>query len=321
MPSMKAIAAPSYGPLEQLALIDAPLPVPGRGEVRVRVVASALNPADFKVVLGTLKFLHARNRPLIVGYDFSGTIDAVGPSVTGFSVGDEVFGFLPYGPGNARGAFAEALVARVDEIARKPAGVSHELAAASATTGITALQSIRDLGRPPASGAHVLVTGVSGGVGSIGVGVARKLGATVTAVGSGKGLELAKRLGASEVLDRTGRALPGDISARFDVIFDCSGVYRWRQWRGALKPGGAFVSTLPSLAFAVDKLASLFASTRVHFVNVKSRPADLQLLATWLEQGLEVPLAETIPVRDIARGLAQLQKAGGRIAVRVADGF
>ena len=77
-------------------------------------------------MLGTLKFLHARNRPLIVGYDFSGTIDAVGPSVTGFSVGDHVFGFLPYGPGNARGAFAEALVARADEIALKPAGVSRE---------------------------------------------------------------------------------------------------------------------------------------------------------------------------------------------------
>lgn len=81
------------------------------------------------------------------------------------------------------------------------------------------------------------------------------------------------------------------------------------------------MSTLPSLDFAVDKLASVFASTRVHFVSVKSRPADLQLLAIWLEQGLEVPLAETLPVREIAGGLAQLQRAGGRIAVRVADGF
>ena len=79
---MKGIGALTYGPLSTLAPIDAPMPVPGSGEVRVRVVASALNPADYKVILGTLKFLHARNRPLIVGYDFSGTIDAVGPSVT-----------------------------------------------------------------------------------------------------------------------------------------------------------------------------------------------------------------------------------------------
>jgi NADPH:quinone reductase-like Zn-dependent oxidoreductase len=317
---MKAIAAPSYGPLERLTQIDAPLPTPDAGEVRVRVVASALNPADYKVVLGTLKFLHARNRPLIVGYDFSGTVDAVGASVTDVSVGDEVFGFLPYGPGNKRGAFAESLIAKSDEIAKKPARVSHEVAAAAATTGLTAIQSTRDLGRLPGAGGSVLVTGVSGGVGSISVGVAQKLQARVTAVGSSAGLELARHLGASEVLDRTERPLPGDIHQQFDVVFDASAAYRWRQWRSALKPGGAFVTTLPSLNFAIDKVHSLFTGTRVHFVNVKSRPADLRLLASWLEEGLEVPLASTIPVREVAAGLRRLEKAGGRIAVRVADG-
>ncbi len=79
--AMKAMTAAGYGPLEQLQSADAPMPTPGRGEVRVRTVASALNPADYKVLLGTMKFLHARNRPLIVGYDFSGTVDAVGPGV------------------------------------------------------------------------------------------------------------------------------------------------------------------------------------------------------------------------------------------------
>ena len=317
---MKAMAAPSYGPLDLVARIDAPVPSPGRGEVRVRVVASALNPADYKVLLGTLKFLHARNRPLIVGYDFSGTVEAVGPSVANVSVGDDVFGFLPYGPGNRRGAFAESLIAKTDEIAVKPPGVSHENAAAAATTGLTAIQSIRDLGRLSAGG-QVLVTGCSGGVGSISVGIAKRLGAEVTAVGSGAGLALARRLGATEVLDRTERPLPGDIRERFDVVFDAAAAYRWRQWRTALKAGGTFVTTLPSLAFAVDKIHSLFTRTRVDFVNVKSRPADLRLLASWLDEGLEVPLASTIPVREIAQGLAQLQKAGGRIAVRVADGF
>jgi NADPH:quinone reductase-like Zn-dependent oxidoreductase len=318
---MKAIAAPSYGPLERLALVDAPLPIPGRGEVRVNVVASALNPADYKVLLGTMKFLHARNRPLVMGYDFSGTVSAVGPSVTSVSVGDDVFGFLPYGPGNARGAFAESLIARCDEIAVKPARVPHEMAAAAATTGVTAIQSIRDLGRLAPQGGRVLVTGVSGGVGSIGVAVAKRLNATVTAVGSGAGLELARRLGATELLDRNELSLPEDVRGRFDVIFDASAAYRWRQWRRALEPGGAFVTTLPSLAFLVDKIRSFFSSTRAHFVAVKSRPADLGLLASWLEDGLEVPLASTIAVRDVSRGLMQLQRSGGRIAVRVRDGF
>ena len=318
---MKALAAPGYGPLENLAIIDAPVPTPGRGEVRVRVVASALNPADYKVITGTLKFLHARNRPLILGYDFSGTVEALGDGVTSVSVGDDVFGFLPYGPFNARGAFAESLVAKADELARKPAGVSHEIAAAAATTGLTALQSLRDLGRLPKSNGKVLVTGVSGGVGSIAMGVAKKLGASVTAVGSGNGLELARQLGAIEVLDRTARALPGDLPARFDVGFDAAAAYRWQQWQGTLVKGGAFVTTLPSAAFAADKIASLFSATRVEFINVKCRPADLELLGSWLADGLSVPLASTIPVRDVAKGLKDLMKAGGRIAVRVADGF
>jgi NADPH:quinone reductase-like Zn-dependent oxidoreductase len=318
---MKAIAAASYGPLDRLAAIDAPLPTPGSGEVRVRVVASALNPADYKVITGALKFLHARNMPLIVGYDFSGTIDAVGSSVTGLSVGDDVFGVLPYGPGNRRGAFAELLLAKASEVAVKPASVPHQVAAAAATTGLTAIQSLRDLGRLPARDGSVLVTGVSGGVGSIAVGVAKRLNARVTAVGSGAGLDVARRLGATEVLDRKVTALPGDLRAQFDVVFDAAAAYRWSQWNRALRPGGAFVTTLPSLTFVVDKLKSLFSRTRVHFVSVKSRPSDLTLLGSWLADGLEVPLTDTIPVREVAKGLARLQSAGGRIAVQVADGF
>jgi NADPH:quinone reductase len=318
---MKALAAPGYGPLARIALVDAPLPEPGRGEVRVRVVASALNPADYKVVLGTLKMVHARSRPLFVGYDFSGTVDAVGPATSGFAPGDEVFGFLPYSPWNARGAFAEHLVARCDEIAKKPPGVSHAVAAAAATTGVTALQAIRDHGRAPKQGARVLVTGASGGVGSIAIGVARRLGARVAAVGSGAGLALARRLGAEEVVDRTARRVPEDLEGPYDVVLDASATYRWSTFRRVLAPGGAFVTTMPSAAFVVDKLRSLVSSTRVTFIGVKSRAADLQLLGAWLGAGLEVPLADTIAVRDVASGLARLRTSGGRIAVQVAGGF
>ncbi len=193
IPNMKVISAGQYGPLEQLKLSEFPLPQPEAGEVRVRVAASALNPADFKVVLGTMKFLHARNFPMVVGYDFSGRVEALGPGVEGVNRGDDVFGFLPYAMANRRGAFAEQLVARADQLALKPAGVSHLQAAAAATAGISALQSLRDLGRLPASDSRVLITGVSGGVGSLAVGIARRLGASVTALGTGKGLDLARQ--------------------------------------------------------------------------------------------------------------------------------
>ncbi len=321
---MRSIAASKYGSLDNLAPVDVALPEPKPNQVRVRVNASALNPADYKVVLGTLKFLHARNFPMIVGYDFSGTIDACGADVKDFRAGDDVFGFLPYGPGNRRGAFAEMLVADATEIARKPASVTHVRAAAAATPGVTAIQMIRDLGRLPKENGHVLVTGASGGVGSIAIGVARKLGAHVTAIGSGSGIELARKLGADDVIDRkTVDVLSDAVKGPFDVIADAAAAYRWSTMKQKLAKGGTFVSSLPSLAFAVDKTWSLFASTRVEFVNVKARSEDLKLLAQWLDEGLEVTVDRVAPVRDIAKALEALHRGQvvGRVAVDVATGF
>lgn len=319
---MLAIAATAYGPLGRLKALDVPRPEPGPSEVQVKVVASALNPADYKVLLGKMKFLHARNFPLVVGYDFSGTIEAVGRDVREFSPGDAVFGFLPYGPGNRRGAFAETLVANSRELALKPSVVSHEMAAAAATPGLTALMALRDLGRLKSAG-RVLVTGVSGGVGALGVAIAKRWQARVTAVGSPRGLELAQRLGAEQLIDRTRQDVFAAAKGPFDVILDAAAAYRWAQWRGHLKPGGAYVTTLPSLNFGIDKLRSLFSTARCELVMVKSRSADLELLAEWLSTGLEVPLDCTLPVREVASGLERLEKgkALGRIAIQVAGGF
>jgi NADPH:quinone reductase-like Zn-dependent oxidoreductase len=317
---MKAIAAPGYGPLESLRVVDIPEPHAGRGEVVVRVIASALNPADYKVVTGTLKIVHAGTKPLFVGYDFSGVVDEVGPDVSALAVGDEVFGFLPYSMKTKRGAFTERVIARVDEVAKKPASISHLDAAASATTGVTAIQSLRDLGRAKA-GARVVVTGASGGVGAMTIGVAKRLDLKVTAVGSGAGLARARELGADAVVDRTQGNFVNAIGAGIDVVFDPSAQFRARTFRSVLAKGGAFVTTLPSLAFAADKLASLFSSTHVEFIAVKPRAADLALLARWLGEGLAVPIASTIDVKDVAAGLARLRDRGGRVAVRVDGGF
>ena len=299
-----------------------PLPSPGAGEIRVRVHASALNPADNKVALGRLKFLHARNFPMILGYDFSGVIDAVGSDVA-WKCGDAVFGFLPYGPFNRRGAFAESLIARGNEVARKPEGVSHAQAAAAATPALTALQAIRDLGRLPASGGRVLITGVSGGVGSTAISVARRLGATVVAVGSGSGLTLARKLNAVEVIDRKQQDVFGGSDGAYDVVFDAAAAYRWGQWKRKLKPGGVYVTTLPSLPYFIDRIKCMASPSKARFVNVKCRPADLDQVARWLEAGDQIAIDSTIPVREVATGLARIDRgeAVGRIVVDVQQGF
>ena len=169
----------------------------------------------------------------------------------------------------------------------------------------------------------MLVTGASGGVGALSIGIARRLGATVTAIGSGKGLELAKRLGAEHVIDRKAVTPIDAAKGPYDVIVDAAAAYRWKHWRGKLAKGGAFVSTLPSLGFFIDKVMSLFSPTRAMFVNVKSRATDLKLLGEWLADGLEVPIDRVVPVKDVAGALDVLHKgaAVGRIGVDVANGF
>jgi NADPH:quinone reductase len=320
--SMRAMAIPGYGPLDQLKPITLPEPKPGADEVLIRVHASALNPAYYKVILGKVKFLHARNFPMVLGYDFSGVIESLGQNVANYKIGDEVFGFLPYSLTNRKGAFAELVTAKAVEIGLKPPTVSHIQAAAAATPGATVLQSLVNLGEIQ-KGYSVLITGASGGVGSLGIWIATKLGASVTAVGSGPGLELAKKLGAVVTLDRkTTNPLTSGLGP-FDIVFDAAAAHRWKHARRLLKPGGAYVTTLPSLQFAADKLVSLCSRTRVSIVLVKSRPSDLQQLSAWLSTGLEVPIDSVIAVKDVAAGLNRLMNGNslGRIAVQVHNGF
>ncbi len=315
---IRALATDRYGELDRLRVTELPLPEPGEGEVRVRVCASALNPADYKVALGTVKFLHARNFPMVLGYDFSGVVDAIGRNVTQIATGAEVFGFLPYSPTNRRGAFAEAVIARADQLALKPRAVSHTQAAAAATPGLTSIQSLRDMGRLR-EGMEVVVTGVSGGVGSIAVAIAKRLGAKVVAIGSGRGLQFASQMGADRILDRTREDPLAVLKGPFDVVFDAAAASRWRQWRGKLNRRGTFITTLPSLSFVTDKLSSLFSGSRCGIVMVKSKPADLRLLAEWLSAGLTVPVDRTIPLADVPLNLARLARGevSGRVVVEI----
>ncbi|RFP21862.1 NAD(P)-dependent alcohol dehydrogenase [Duganella sp. BJB488] len=320
---MRAICLSKYGSIDNLVQTELPTPQPQNRQVLVRVHASALGPADLKVALGKVKFLHGRRFPMVLGYDFSGVVESVGPGETQWQPGDCVFGFLPYGPANNQGAFAEFIVAQTDQIARKPDNVSHAQTAAAATSALTALQCIRDQGSLPATDASVLITGASGAVGSTAVLVAKRLGAQVTALGSPSGLELARRFGADAVIDRKNPNLVDNAVGSFNVIFDPAAAYRWSQWKAKLKHGGAFITTLPSAAFFADKLNSLFSPSSVALAYVKSKQKDLELLAGWLESGFEVAVDSTYPVRELAKAYAKYQKGDylGRIVITVDDGF
>lgn len=319
---MRAMAMPSYGPVDRMTLIEMPIPEPGSGQVRVKVHASAVNPSEQKVATGSTKFLHGRSFPMVLGYDFSGVVDLVGAGVTTVAEGDEIFGFLPYSGSNTLGAFAEYTVATASGLTRKPAGVSHAVAAAAATPASTALQSLRDLGRLPSRG-RTLIIGASGGVGALGVGVAKKLDAEVVAVCATHAVDFVKGLGADVVIDRKKEDPLRVARGPFDVVFDAAAVSSWSATRHLLGKGGVYVTTLPGPAIVFHLGLSLLTATRAKMVIVKSRADDLALLGRWLTEGLRVPIDSTVAVRDVVAGIRRLAAGGmsGRISVDVIGGF
>jgi alcohol dehydrogenase len=306
---MKAIGVPAAGQLDALGPLDVAEP---SGEVRVRVVCSAVNPADHKVLGGKLagRALHARTKPLVTGYDFAGVVEA---DVADLKAGDEVYGHLPYSAKNHQGAFCERIAVPRAEIAKKPAAVGADVAAASATPALTALQSLRDLGKLR-TGGHVLVTGASGGVGSVAIGVARALGAKVTAVCSTHAVDFVKELGADEVVDRKVKD-PKTLEGPFDVVLDAAAAYSYAGFRRALAPGGGYVSTLPDAGWLGGKLMATFSSKHTHFVVVKSAREDLEQIAGWLTAGMKVPIDSRFPVTDLKAALAR--QASGEVRGRV----
>jgi alcohol dehydrogenase len=297
--------------------------VPRAGEVRVRVHAAAANPADVKIVRWTsaARFLHAKTTPLVPGYDFSGVVDEVGPGVRDLSAGDAVFGHLPFSGKTRQGTFSELITVRAGQVAVKPDGVEHETAAAAATVGLTALQALDDRAGTR-EGARVLVLGASGGVGSLALGIAKRLGAHVTGACSPYATDFVRDLGADDVIDRKAQD-PLAPGRSYDVVFDTTGYYAYRSCARVLTRSGVFVTTMPSLSFVIGKIGTLFSARRCLSVIVQPRRDSLERLGGWLADGLTVPVAHRYPARDAVAALERVVagKQLGKIVLDVARGF
>jgi NADPH:quinone reductase-like Zn-dependent oxidoreductase len=321
--TIRAFGVPKAGQLDALGPISIPAPTPGRGQIAVDVVASAVNPADLKVLRGEFagRFLHARTAPLVTGYDVSGTVAAVGDGVDDLAVGDAVFGHLAYSGSTRQGAFAERVVIDRGAVARKPDTVAHDVAAAAATAGLTALQSMRDKGGL-ASGGRVLIVGAAGGVGSVAIGVARSLGASVTAVCSTYAVDFVRSLGADDVIDRRTSDV-AKAKGPFDVIFDAAAAHGYASLRHLLTPAGGYVTTLPSAGFVGGKILATFSKRRTAVIVVQSRFGDLDLLGSWITGGMKVPIDARFPIRDLRAAIDRVAKGQvlGRVVVDVQNGF
>jgi NADPH:quinone reductase-like Zn-dependent oxidoreductase len=321
---MRAVVIDGYGGSERLQVREMPEPgPPGPGQVLVRVRATSVNPIDWKIRRGGLRFVLPATFPLIPGFDVAGEVVAVGPEVTGFQPGDPVFGGVDVD--RHGGASAELVLAREAALAPLPASLSFEGAAALPTAGLTALQALRDKGEL-AAGERVVINGASGGVGHLAVQIARALGGRVTGVASARNLEFVRELGAERTIDYEEDDFTAEDDA-WEVVFDAAGNRSYRDVEPSLVgDGGIYVTTKvgPDIFgwIAVTTIGGLLGKKkRARIVAMKYRAEDLFHLARLADSGrLRPVLQEVFSLEEIGKAheLSETGHVRGKIVVRVA---
>jgi NADPH:quinone reductase-like Zn-dependent oxidoreductase len=288
---MRAIIQNSVGGPDVLVIADRPDPSPKTGEVLVRVQAAGIIPVDGAVRAGYFPLLG--EPPFILGWDISGTIEALGPDVTGLKIGDAVFG-MPRFPRQAA-AYAELAVAPVDEIAPKPEGIDHVQAAALPLAGLTAWQGLIRHGRLK-QGQRVLIHAAAGGVGHLAVQIAKARGAYVIATASPEKLDFVRSLGADEVIDYTADDFTSEASD-IDLVLDPIGGDHAQRSLKVLRDGGVLVSLLDvSDATKADAGARNIRVERMSVVPDRDGLAELGGLIDAKE--LAVHVAKALPLEE-----------------------
>ena len=326
---MVAAVVDRYGPPEVVRLEPRPVPVPGRGQILVRVAAAGVNSGDARIrgarfppgfgPFARVAFGIRRPRRQVLGNTFSGVVEAVGPGVAAsgeLATGARVAGMT----GIAMGAHATHLVIDAGRAVPVPAGVSHQQAAGLLFGATTAAQFLRraderralDGSAPIGPGTSVLVIGASGAVGTNVVQLAAKAGATVTGVCSAANAALVERLGATIVLDR-GRVDPAGGTSRYDVVVDTVGELGIAAGRQLLTPGGVLLLVAAGLVDTVRARGDVVAGPAPERTDEMSR-----LLGMVADGSLEVVFDEVVPFASIVEAYRRVD-SGHKVGNLVLD--
>jgi NADPH:quinone reductase-like Zn-dependent oxidoreductase len=304
--TIKAVRIHFFGGPEALCFEEMLPPEPAPEEVLVRVHAAGVNPIDWRTREGQLGPLPM---PRTLGCDFSGVVEALGPGVTDFYVGQPVFGHSGYG-----GAFAELVTAPVSGLAPKPPSVSDVETAATPLCALTAWQSLFEVADLQ-SHQKILIHGAAGGVGMFAVQLALRQGAHVVATGSGRNLPFLVRLGANQVIDHNTTRFE-DAVKNVDVVLDLVGGETLdRSWK-VLKTGGRLVSTvsIPSQEKA------LLCGVRARKMQMKTRADELTLMGDLIANGeIKVTVDKVLPLAR-AREALEMSRRGhvrGKIVLAI----
>lgn len=315
---MKAITLANNGGTENLIFTEIPTPEIKGNEVLVRVKAIGINPVDAFVrthPFALEMFLQPQpGETVIIGWDISGVVEAVGKEVTQWKPGDEVFGMV-----NFRGhgkAYAEYVAAPADQLALKPDNISHEEAAAATLAALTAWQALVTYGKVKA-GEKILIHGAGGGVGHYAVQIARHFGAYVIGTGSAAKKDFILGLGADEFIDYSAIKFEDFVHDADIVIDSLFGDHIFRSLE-AVKEGGRLIALL--VPFTDERLIQKVQEKKVyaHTLNVASNGEDMQQLATLLKSGeMRSHVSAIYAFGDIAKAHDEIEtgKTRGKIVL------
>ncbi|HEY8486881.1 MAG TPA: zinc-dependent alcohol dehydrogenase family protein [Limnochordales bacterium] len=318
---MRAVVIERFGDPSVLELKELPTPQPGPGQLLVRVVASGTNPVDAKIrANGQWAGIPL---PAVLGYDVSGVVEQVGPGVSDFQPGDEVF-YTPEIFGNRWGSYAEYEVVPAAIVARKPRGLSHVEAAAVPLAGGTAWEAVvRRLRVQP--GETILIHGGAGGVGSFAVQFARVAGARVLATAGPANQATLKELGADVAIDYT-REDPAEVALRetggrgVDAVFDTVGGETLARSLRAVRPFGRLASIL---GIRGDLTLAYRNNLAIHGIFLTRERRRLEEMTPLLERGQVRPLIDQVlPLDQVRRAHERLDSGHGRgkVVLQVAPG-
>jgi NADPH:quinone reductase-like Zn-dependent oxidoreductase len=293
---MKAIVVRKYGGPEVLKFEDYPDPVPGPGEVLVRVAAASVNPIDYKRRAGLTKDYYPIQFPGLIGVDIAGTVVKIGAAVEDFSVGDQVFAMTD-------NTYAELCVIKADVLAKVPKGLDLIRAAALPLVTVTGnqLSSATGVG----AGQTVMVVGGIGSVGRSAVFTAKERGAAVIAGVLQRQMDEAKTVGADQVVATDDDAAFANLPP-LDAVADTVGGRTAEKLIAKVKPGGVFASVV-----GAPRNAAKYPSVKAVFVFSKFDKKTLEFMAEAVRDGkLAIPISQTLPLSEAAEAQAAAEKGG-----------
>lgn len=309
---MKAIVLTAFGGIENLQLQEVPVPSVDAGELLVRVVATSINPLDYQIRRGD--YPDHVPLPAITGHDVSGVVERVGPGVTDFTPGDEVF-YTPKIFGPKGGSYAEYNVVPQELVTHKPGNLSHAQAASITLVGGTAWEAIATRGRlQPAE--SILVHGGAGGVGTIAIQLAKAMGARVFTTCRSEHAHYLMSLGADATIDYEHSDYVQEIArltggSGVHVVLDTIGGKTLERSPHVLADGGRVVS-LVDVATPQNLVAAWGVNAEYHFVFTRQNRGKLLALKALLERGLIRPvIGATFPLAEIGAAHAVLEQ--GRV--------